>query len=252
MAKTEYLLVLTATITPATQVHIVRNNPAIRRADYLNAFRFWLAHPDPRLNRILLAENSGADMAEFQALAQDSAKQVEIISQPPQPPPAGLHYGYSELLLLDAALHQSKLRRETTHMAKTTGRLTFPDLPTLLNKLPASYDLAVDARGNLPFRRSANGSIPTQLFLSSHAFYDKHLRKSYLDLRPDYPYYIENLFYDRVMALPRSPGLLMRWPINCEPSGFAAHAAKRYDSAQRVFITGLRAALRLIAPNLWF
>jgi hypothetical protein len=252
MAKIEYLLALTATITPGTHVEIVRSDPAIRRADYLRAFRFWLAHPDPRLKRILLMENSGADMSAFHALAQASAKQVEILSQPQQAPPAGLHYGYSELVLLDAALERSTLRRETTHMAKATGRLVFPDLPRLLNRMPAAYELAVDARRNLPFRRSANGSIPTQLFLSSHAFYDKHLRKSYLDLRPDYPFYIENLFYDRIMALPRSPGVMLRWPVNCEPRGFAAHAAKRYDSAHRLLITGFRSALRVMAPDWWF
>ena len=248
----EYLLSLTATVTPATGVQLVRSDPAVRRADYLDAFRFWLAHPDPRLNRILFVENSGADLAGFREEAARSGKEVELISVPKSPAPAGLHYGYSELLMLDSALEQSRIRAETTHLVKATGRLIFPDLPKLLDRLPTAYDLAVDARGNLPFRKSSKGFIPTQLLLASHAFYDTHLRKSYLALRSDYPYYIENLFYDHVLALPPSPQILMRWPVSCEPVGFAAHASKRYNSPQRLLITQLRSALRVLAPRFWF
>ena len=104
-----------------TSVTLARSDPSVRRKDYLNAFRFWLAHPDQRLRRILLIENSGADLSEFQEEARGSSKEVEIISTTPAWPPEGLHYGYSELLMMDEALSKSRLYQESSHLIKATG-----------------------------------------------------------------------------------------------------------------------------------
>jgi len=250
-AMKDFLLCLTATITPMTGVVLNRGDPAVRRDDYLKAFRYWLGNPDPRLTRILFIENSGADLAEFQREADLSPKQVEIVSTPALWPPEGLHYGYSELLMIDQALDRSQLYPQTTHLIKATGRLLFPDLPKLLDRLPPVFDLAVDTRISLPFRASVSTFVPTQLLIASRRLYDEHLRKGYLDLRADYPKYIEHALYDRIKALPPSGEIILRWPVNCEPVGFAAHAAKRYDAPQRRLITYMRSAMRTIAPGFW-
>ena len=247
-----YLLVLTATITPDSSIRLARSDPGLRRQDYFNAFCYWLNHNDPRLSRILLVENSGADLADFRLVASRSKKKTEFVSLPAERLPPGLHYGYGELAMLDLALAQSRLRLETTHMIKVTGRLLFPGLPKLLRRLPANFGLAVDARRNLPFRRSANGFIPTQLLIASHDFYDFHLRRCYRELKPQYPYYIENLFFDRLRAMHDVQGILWRYPVNCEPLGSAAHAHKRYDHPTRTLITMLRAFFRVVAPGFWF
>jgi hypothetical protein len=249
-----FLLLLTATVTPAPGAKVARNNPALRRSDYFNAFNFWLNHPDPRLSHILFIENSGADLSDFQAAADRSGKQVEMISIPPNPPPPGMHYGYSELQMIDQALAQSCLRQKTKYMIKATGRLTFPDLPRLLNKLPADFLVVVDARARLPFRKSERGFISVQLFVARHDFYDEHLRKGYHALTPEYHYpeMLEHLFFERLTPLKDQAGILLRFPVNCEPVGFAGHLTKRYDSPQRRATSTVRALLRVVAPEFWF
>ncbi len=47
--------------------------------------------------------------------------------------------------------------------------------------------------------------MPTQLFLASHSFYKTCLQDSYHNLRPDYPFYIEHLIYERLRKMPDSP-----------------------------------------------
>jgi len=250
----QFLLLLTATVTPAPGTKVSRNNPALRRSDYFTAFSYWLNHPDPRLQHILFIENSSADLSEFQAAAGKSGKQVEIISIPPNPPPPEMHYGYSELQMIDQALTQSALRRCTTHMIKATGRLTFPRLPRLLNKLPDDFRIVVDARARLPFRKSERGFISSQLFVARHDFYDELLRTGYHALTKayHYPEMIEHLFFELLSPLKGQKGILLRFPVNCEPVGFAGHWEKRYDSPQRLVTTTIRSILRVVAPDFWF
>src|SRR5579875_540446 len=148
--KPSYLLVLTATIKPAAAAaaEVYRKDPNLRLNDYLNPLRFWIAYPDPRLDKILFLENSGADLSAVRRLVDecDSNKQVEILSVPGNNIPPGINYGYGEMEMLDCGLAQSELRRATTHMLKITGRLTFPTVTTLLDRLPATFDVAVDCR----------------------------------------------------------------------------------------------------------
>ncbi len=250
----DFLVVLTGTITPSPGALVSRSDPALRRADYLNAFKFWLDHPDSRFRRILFAENSGADLAEFRTLADQSGKEVEIIQIPPNPPPPRKHYGYSELQMIDLVLAKSKLRKKTTHMIKATGRLTFPALPRLLDRLPENFRFVGDARARLPFRPSERGFVSVQLFLTKHDFYDQALRTGYHDLTEsyNYPEFLEHLFFERLTPLKGQDGVLLRFPINCEPVGIGAHWGMRYDNPKRVAIAKVRAFLRVVAPDFWF
>ncbi len=249
----QFLLLLTATITPAPGSKVSRSDPAVRRDDYLTAFRYWLQHPDPRLRQILLVENSAADLSDFRLAASQSSKSVEIISIPPNPPPPGMHYGYSELQMIDQALGQSTLRQGTTHLIKATGRLIFPSLPRLLDKLPENLQIAVDSRARLPFRPSEHGFVAVQIFVVSHQFYDENLRTGYTSLAPEfhYPEMLEHLFFERLSPLKGQDGVLLRFPVNCEPVGFAAHLTKRYDSPSRRLTAAARAVLRVVAPDFW-
>ncbi len=250
----QYLLILTATITPASGVKVERSDPALRRADYRDAFTYWLNHADPRLKNILLIENSGADLSEFKAAADKSNKQVEIISIPPNPPPAGMHYGYSELQMIDHGLEQSQFWAKATHLIKATGRLYFPDLPRLLDSVPEDFKIVVDARARLPFRPSEKGFVSAQLFLAQHEFYDSTMRKSYHSLAKEfhYPSLVEHLFFELLTPLRQQNGVLLRFPVNCEPVGFAGHLHKRYDSPGRLAAAKARSILRVVAPDFWF
>ncbi len=149
--QAKFVVVLTATITPVKGAQVARTNPDERKRDYMRAFRFWTQNRDPRLSRILFIENSGASLLDFRREAESAIdKDIEFVSVPPISLPLGLHYGYAEMQMLDYALSQSRHRSITTHMIKATGRLQFPKISALLDRLPAEFDIAVDTCQGLP------------------------------------------------------------------------------------------------------
>jgi len=250
--QTQFVVVLTATITPLKGAQIARTNPDERKRDYMTGFRFWIQNRDPRLKRILFVENSGASLLDFRQEAETAAdKDIEFVSVPPISLPHGLHYGYAEMQMLDYALSRSRHRSITTHMIKATGRLQFPQISALLDRLPSEFDIAVDTCQALPFGLRPQAFVPTQLFLASHSFYGASLQNSYHNLRPDYPFYIEHLIYERLKEMSDNPRILNRWPISVEPLGIAGYSGKPYDRLSRRVLTTLRAALRKPIPGFW-
>ena len=62
-ASPSYLLVMTATILPAANAGVRRADPQLRLEDYKRALRYWLNYEHSAADRILLLENSGADLS---------------------------------------------------------------------------------------------------------------------------------------------------------------------------------------------
>jgi hypothetical protein len=250
--EAKFVVVLTATITPLKGAQVARTNPDERKRDYVNGFRFWIQNRDPRLSRILFVENSGASLVDFRQEAESAGdKDIEFISAPPISLPLGLHDGYAEMQMLDYALSRSRHRSATTHMIKATGRLQFPEISALIDRLPSEFDIAVDTCQALPFGLRPEAFVPTQLFLASHSFYRAFLQRGYHDLRPDYPFYIEHLFYERLKNMSKNQLIISRWPISVEPFGVAGYSGKRYDRLSRRVLTTIRAALRKPIPGFW-
>lgn len=265
----EYLVVMTASIAPAPHRHNLRTDPKVRLSDYKSALHFWLNHPHPKLNKILFLENTGYDLTELKAIVETSNpwnKEVEFISMHKNDIPEGRHYGYGEMLMLDEGLSKSYLRMRTSHMIKATGRLVFPSIGRLVERLPEHFDIFVECRipinafkydGNplRVIRQRTKAYTSCQLMIFSHQFYEKELQKLYFNLSAQgpgcYPYLIENLLYDRIIQFEGQRGVYLRWPVNVEPAGFAGHGSKRYDSAGRRAISAIRAALRILAPEVW-
>ena len=107
---------------------MIRNDPKVRREDYANGLRFWLSHPDKRLNRILFLENSREDLSYFQNIvAAENAygKEVEFVSTDPAVIPKGISFGWGELRMLDEGLERSHLARQSSQIIKATGRRSF-------------------------------------------------------------------------------------------------------------------------------
>ena len=249
----QYLLVMTATIIPAANAGVKRADPAIRLEDYKQALRFWLAYPHPSADRILLLENSGADLSDLQATADQENphnKPVEILSVPGNRIPDGLNYGYTEMQLLDEGLALSRLRHQTTHMIKVTGRLIFPDLGHALNLLRQPLALMIDLR-KLGFPRRGFDAN-TQLFACSHAFYDRVLHDSKREFNTTDVRLLEHLLYRKVIPFQGQDGILLRFPCNIEPVGHSGFTAKSYRNPGSTITSAVRAALRVVAPDYWF
>ena len=255
-ATPTYLLVMTATIAPAP-AQVKRSSPQLRLEDYKRALRFWLSYPHPAAARILFLENSGADLSELRAIAKTKNplnREVEFLSLPVHEIPAGANYGYAEMQTLDEGLTLSKLRRETTHMIKTTGRLTFPTLGKALDRIAIAgsvpLELMIDCRRFGLFRRGHDARV--QLFVCSHHFYDRVLRQSNREMNSTDVRLLEHLIYRKVIPFKGQPGYYLRFPCNIDPVGHFGFKDRRYDSPRTALARGIRAVLRVIAPGYWF
>jgi hypothetical protein len=251
--RERYLLVMTATVIPAANAAVKRADPRLRLEDYKQALRYWLAYPHPAADRILLLENSGADLTELRAIAADEnprGKKVEILSVPGNRIPEGTNYGYTEMEMLDEGLAVSKLRAETTHMIKVTGRLTFPSLGKALDLIPEPFELMVDCR-KLGFpRRGYDAS--TQLFVCSHDFYNRELRDSHKAMNSTDVRLLEHLIFRKVIPFKGRSGYYLRFPCNVEPVGYSGFKSRSYNSPKTAITRAIRGVLRVLAPNYWF
>jgi hypothetical protein len=253
-----FLLVMTATITPAVNAGVRRSDPALRMEDYKRALRYWLGYEHPSAEHILLLENSGADLKELEEIAakeNPQGKRVEILSVPGNRIPEHTNYGYTEMELLDNGLAQSKLRRETTHMIKVTGRLTFPAIGKALDLIqkrqPAvPLELMVDCR-KLGFPRRGFDA-KTQIFVCSHEFYDRVLRDSRKEMNATDVRLLEHLIFRKVIPYKGQVGVYLRFPCNVEPVGYSGFKSRRYNSVSAGGTNLLRSLLRKVAPNYWF
>jgi hypothetical protein len=256
-SKPSYLLVMTATITPSANARVRRSSPQVRLEDYKRALRFWLTYPHPAAERILFLENSGADLGELRAIAENEnprRRAVEFLSFPAREIPAGTNYGYAEMQTLDDGLALSQLRSATTHMIKVTGRLTFPALGKALDQVAkrgsAPLELMIDCRRLGVFRRGCDARV--QLFACSHAFYDRVLRAANREMNSSDVRLLEHLVYRKVIPFKGQPGYYLRFPCNIDPVGYFGFKNRRYDSPRNATARGVRALLRIVAPGYWF
>ncbi len=259
-ARPRHLLAMTATIAPAPNAQVRRASPQVRLEDYKRALRFWLAYPHAAAERILFLENSGADLGELRAIAgreNPLGRAVEFLSLPVQAIPPGLNYGYAEMQMLDEGLALSKLRGETTHLIKTTGRLIFPALGRALDlvekrlrRSQAELELMIDCR-KLGFpRRGADAQV--QLFVCSHNFYDRVLRGANREMGQNGARLLEQLIFRKVIPFKGQPGCFLRFPANVDPVGYFGCKDRRYDSPRTAISRRMRAFLRVVAPGYWW
>jgi hypothetical protein len=246
---------MTATITPAANAQVKRSSPQVRLEDYKRALRFWLSYPHPAAERILFLENSGADLSELRAIAENEnpqRREVEFLSLLAREIPAGTNYGYAEMQMLDDGLTLSKLRPATTHMIKVTGRLTFPALGKALDRVAnhAPFELMIDCRKLGLFRRGYDARV--QLFACSHAFYDRVLRGANREMNSSDVRLLEHLIFRKVIPFKGQPGYSLRFPCNIDPVGYFGFKNRRYDSARTAIARSIRAVLRIMAPGYWF
>jgi hypothetical protein len=249
----DYLLVLTACIDPSSgTARLKLADPEIRLEQYRKALEHWLLATDPRLAKILFLENSGYPLDKLRELVDKGnplRKQVEFIQVSNNNYPAHLDYGYPELGMLDEATNTSKLMAESKYFIKATGRLIFPKLSRLLNRLPADYLFAVDC--HLPvYLISWSPGVNSNLMIFSVEFYKTQL----LDVKSkmnDVFRNMETLLYYKLMDYYKTPGAILRWPISVDPVGYDAQWGKSYNTPRRRVISAARSVGRAFLPGIW-
>lgn len=247
-------LLLTACVDPASApIHLVRSDPALRMADYRAALTFWLNYPDARIANLVLVENSGHSLDELKELSRQVnpyKRSIEFIQTNDNKYPSDVDYGYAEMKMIDEALVRSELLRRSKFFIKATGRLRFPALSHLLDRLPDEYLFAVDCHATQVCGEQKTIYVATQLMLFSRRFYLDHLCGSYskmsLKLRN-----IECLFYSALIPFRNNSGAIFRWPCNCDPVGVGARYGVSYVTPRKRATALFRSVCRKMFPRWW-
>ena len=254
LPNSEYVVVISACIDPSNgSIQVSRSDPSIRLQDYINGLHFWLNIPDRRLDKIVFIENSGYPLDALKKLTNVSNplnKQVEFISLCCNDYPEGVHYGYAELNMIDEAFTLSKLLNQSSYLIKATGRLTFPTISRLIDRLKYDFIFAVDCRNNRLFTPSPQVFTTTQLMIFSTAFYREHLIDIKAGLSKDMVC-IESLLYNKLITFQGKKGAILRWQVNVDPSGYSSGWSKNYDSLKQKTINQVRAICRILFPSWW-
>jgi len=255
------ILLLTACIAPKPEVtqFLRRSDPMLRLRDYESSLQFWLGYQDERIKGLVLADNSGHPLDSLRAIAarhRRSDLSIEFHSFDHPGVPATMSYGYSEAILVRETLRTSALLASRSHFAKVTGRYCFPNLSRLLDQLPADFRVAVDTTGCLPwpFHARSNPFSNFALALFENKFYRDNLEDLADRMVPALPWnrlqYIETMLYDHLWPRRHEPGIILRWPCNCEPVGIGANG-NNYRSPRRRLRAAIRAVNRVVLPSLW-
>lgn len=252
----KYLLVITACVDPSKGSYALkRADPKVRLMDYITSLRYWLNYPDERIRNILFIENSNYPLDDLKAIARDEnprQKSTEFIGLDCNWYPPGGHYGYAELRMLDLGLQQSQLRTSTTHMIKVSGRLRFPALSRLLDRLPPDFDAVADARGwQSLYKRRERPYVTTQIILFAHGFYREFLQDCYKDLEAGKDTHMEGIYYQRLAPLAKDHKVIFRFPCNVAPVGFPAARTRSYTQRSQLAVNAIRGVARRILPNWW-
>lgn len=255
----ELVVVLTGTISPSRSAKVSRSDSELRREDYMKGLNFWLNLEDSRLNRIIFIENSGATLDSFRDLVHRSNpynKAVEFISTEVTEIPDGIQYGWGELRMLDEGLSRSQLILEATHFVKATGRLAFPKIGRLIDRMPAWCDVLVDCRiPTSEYRRGAmlipalvqrrGAYASTQLAIFRMETYEKYFRGIDCSMVPwTRSGVMECVIYDRLQEISKEISIVWRFPVNCDPVGIGARFEDNYQSTQRRVMSTIRGFLR--------
>ena len=255
----QYSVLMTACIAPKAGVRegLVRGDPKVRLEDYKRALHFWLTLDCPDISCIVFAENSGYPLADLEAEMMSFAsrdRKLEFLSFDFPPTPAGLNYGYSELSLVVEALGRSKLLATTPRFIKATGRYLYPDVAALLKRLPKEFFVALDSKGLRPFGLRGTPLTTIAMGIFDRAYFLRELTHLHETMVPAPPWnrkqYVEQVLFDHFYPKRFEPGIVMRWPCNCEPVGIGSNG-DRYTSLRKRVQQTIRAAARIVMPSVW-
>jgi hypothetical protein len=243
------------TVNPGL-VGVTAPDPAARTAEYRRNLRFAIAQRGgPR--RLVLAENSGADLTTFgeeQRLAAAAGKELELLTLRCNDFPGELGKGFGELMLLEQAGERSRLLAAADVWVKLTGRQRVLNLPRLLAALPADVEFGGDFRDTTLYRRlglrMASGYCDTRLLVMRPDFFRRHLR-GLRDGHQRGEFSLEDRIFAAVAPLPASPRIVRRWPRQPAFRGLAGHWGKDYGSPRERLKRGARAVTRRLLPGLW-
>jgi hypothetical protein len=250
-----FTLLLTACIQPTiekvTGNSRFRMDALVRLKDYENALCYWLQYEDTGIVNLVFIENSGYDLSTLREVVRKENKfnrRVEFIQVVPEPIPEGLHYGYSELEMIDAAMENSSIINDTTFFIKVTGRLYFPELSKLLSTVTDTTKFIADSRDYQLGNRKKQYVITTLLVIN-RSFYKQKLMYARRAMQPSVSGHFETLYYQILKPLEmKDQQVVLRFPFNVNPVGYGAHWNVNYNSFSKRIESVIRGIARYCIP----
>lgn len=152
MQKTDFCLILTATIDPGDMPDLVRKNVDTRLDDYKKSFNFWIKKKT--IKKIIFIENSNYDLSCFHELARNQKdKEIEILSTNLNSTfDKKLGKGYGQFLCLNEVFQKSTIAKKTNYFIDVTGRHCVSNFEEILRDIGANNsDIYINLSDNLKF-----------------------------------------------------------------------------------------------------
>jgi hypothetical protein len=252
-----YTLLLTACIETTATIYIAEHRADVRTRleDYKTALKYWLQQKAVAFDGIVFVENSMYDLSELQQIVTEYNTRkipVEFLQNSATPIPEGLHYGYSEVEMIDYAFANSSLIKTSEYIIKATGRLYFPTLAKLLKKLPLNFNVAIDSR-DYEILKYKKHFLVTTIFVVKKDFYAAHLLGIKSQMVHGITDHVETVYFSILKPMYKAgiKGIILRLPFSMNPVGFGAHWNVNYQSKQKLFVSAMRDLSRLVLPKLW-
>ena len=248
----KYVLLMTACIKPKNLNRpSFRIDPVVRLADYKKALDFWLAYDDKRITGIVFAENSGYSLDELMALVKTRNiynRTIEFLQFEESGRLNGVHYGFSDMEIVDHAIDNSKIIRADSILIKTTGRLYFPKLNRLLDtEDKMQYDFFADSR-DYKLGKIEKRYLVTTIFLVKPIFYKEHLYNVKWELPAGKASHMETLYFRIIKSL-KGYNTKLGFPCRVDPVGIGAHSSNNYDSFKKRIESSLLFFMRKLLPS---
>jgi hypothetical protein len=251
--KINFVLLLTACIEPTQfKNKVQRNDTLTRLADYKKALKMWLHHEDENITTIIFAENSGYNLTEIEEVFLSENiynRNYQIYQNIASEVPKELHYGYSELELIDHVVSEISLLKDNDFIIKSTGRIYFPEIYLLTKKVVESHVFIADSRRFNFFKWSKNYVLSNLLIFNVKWYKDNLLTKKEIMIDLKISHFETFLFY--LLNKQKSSSIILRFPININPVGIGAHWDVNYQSSKKKFEYLIRGIFRKIFPQIW-
>jgi hypothetical protein len=228
-----------------------RSDPILRLADYKKTLEYWLTYPDKRIKAIVFAENSGYQLDELVSLANTKnayRREIEFLQLEESERPAGVHYGFSDMEIIDHTIDHSKTITTGSTIIKTTGRLYFPKLEKLLNiQDRMQYDFFADSR-DYRIGKIEKHYVVTTIFIVKQAFYRQHLYNARLELPAHTSSHMETVYFKILKPL-QQQNIKLRFPYKIDPVGIGAHSGSNYNSFKKRIESSFLFFIRKFLPT---
>lgn len=246
-------ILLTSTIDPGSYSNqLTRNDPSVRIKDYKDALSFYLKQND--IDNIIYCDNSEYSLEPLKEIPTNN-KKIEFISFNGNKKPDNVHYGYSELGIIDYAINNSKIINETDYFIKITGRLKITNISEIISQITENHDILIDCTKSILTKniKNPNYRTRTQCIVFSKNFYIETLYNT-RNLMPELGIsHLEQFLAFKLDNIIKTENRRLELRFKNEPyiDGISGSATYSYHTSKYWIKYHIRKVARLFFPSLW-